>query len=256
MHLKISNALIRFIHDFMPTNKSIIQDCISSLESLTDKKRAEMAKYYYPTTMRTIGVTVPDMRIVLNELKTSLKSWTPEQKIEMAKELCNTSVFECRQLGYELIHRDKKTLKALTAGDIRDLGRELDNWVTVDTYSSCILGVGWRTGLISDKEIAEMQKSKDFWIRRTALVATLGLNQKARGGTGDTARTIALCENAVSDHEDMVVKALSWALRELSGTDKPAVIAFIEKHKDRLHKRVLREVGTKLTTGLKNAPKL
>ena len=94
-------------------------------------------------------------------------------------------------------------------------------------------------------------KSDDFWIRRIAIVATVSLNQKARGGKGDVKRTLEICKIAVADHEDMINKALSWALRELTKIDKEPVKEFIEKYKDELHPRVIREVNNKLKTGTK-----
>jgi len=59
----------------------------------------------------------------------------------------------------------------------------------------------------------------------------------------------------VADHEDMVVKALSWALRELVYFDPQAVEGFIREHEHVLAGRVKREVGSKLHTGLKNPRK-
>ena len=56
----------------------------------------------------------------------------------------------------------------------------------------------------------------------------------------------------VDDHEDMVVKAMSWALRELVVHDPDAVRAFLQEHENILAARVKREVRNKLTTGLKN----
>jgi 3-methyladenine DNA glycosylase AlkD len=50
----------------------------------------------------------------------------------------------------------------------------------------------------------------------------------------------------------MVVKAMSWALRELSKHQKEPVVAFLEFYDDRLASRVKREVNKKLTTGRKN----
>jgi 3-methyladenine DNA glycosylase AlkD len=50
----------------------------------------------------------------------------------------------------------------------------------------------------------------------------------------------------------MVVKALSWALRELSKRDPTAVQRFLEQHHGVLAARVVREVRNKLSTGLKN----
>ena len=95
-------------------------------------------------------------------------------------------------------------------------------------------------------------KSDNFWIRRIAIVATVSLNQKARGGKGDAKRTLEICKIAVTDHEDMINKALSWALRELTKIDKEPVREFIEKYNGELHPKVLREVNNKLETGAKN----
>ncbi len=52
------------------------------------------------------------------------------------------------------------------------------------------------------------------------MVSTVALNLKSRGGTGDTPRTLHVCEQVVDDHHDMIRKALSWALRELSKSDR------------------------------------
>jgi len=50
----------------------------------------------------------------------------------------------------------------------------------------------------------------------------------------------------------MVIKALSWALRELSKRDADSVNNFLQKHEEALAPRVVREVKNKLQTGLKN----
>jgi 3-methyladenine DNA glycosylase AlkD len=50
----------------------------------------------------------------------------------------------------------------------------------------------------------------------------------------------------------MVVKAMSWAVREVARQDSAAATKFIEAHREALAPRVLREVNNKLATGLKN----
>lgn len=52
--------------------------------------------------------------------------------------------------------------------------------------------------------------------------------------------------------DDMVVKGMSWALRELVVHAANAVISFLDEHEDVLAARVKREVRNKLATGLKN----
>jgi 3-methyladenine DNA glycosylase AlkD len=84
------------------------------------------------------------------------------------------------------------------------------------------------------------------------VVSTVALNLKSRGGRGDVPRTIDICTRVADDHDDMVVKGLSWALRELSKREKVPVRAFLNEHDDVLASRVKREVRRKLTTGKKS----
>jgi 3-methyladenine DNA glycosylase AlkD len=94
--------------------------------------------------------------------------------------------------------------------------------------------------------------SPDRWWRRAALVSTVPLNVRSRGGTGDAARTLDIAARLAADRDDMVVKALSWALRELVFWDAAAVRSFLTAQGDVLAARVRREVGNKLDTGRKN----
>jgi 3-methyladenine DNA glycosylase AlkD len=95
-------------------------------------------------------------------------------------------------------------------------------------------------------------KSPNRWWRRAALVSTVPLNNNARGGQGDVNRTLKICRMLISDRDDMVIKALSWALRELSKRDPLPVSSFLEQYDEQLAPRVKREVTNKLKTGLKN----
>jgi 3-methyladenine DNA glycosylase AlkD len=229
-----------------------VQNIIKSLESLKDEKRAKMAKTYYPTAMKVIGVTVPNEKKVLKEIKELTKKYTGEKKLELVKELINTGIFECQHLALEFTGKDKKILEILTEKDIDDMTVNMDNWISVDSFAAYIVGYAWRVGKITIDKIKSYLRSDDLWIRRIAVVATIGLNQKARGGTGDAKQTLEICELVIDDHQDMINKALSWALRELSKVTKKPVEEFIENYKDRLHRRVLREVTCKLEKGTKN----
>jgi hypothetical protein len=88
-------------------------------------------------------------------------------------------------------------------------------------------------------------------LRRLGLTAD-EMRIVSRGGTSDVPRTLRLCRLLAADHEDMVVKAMSWALREVSKRDPAAVRAFLERHSGVLAARVVREVTNKLVTGRKN----
>lgn len=160
--------------------------------------------------------------------------------------------FVPRFLAYELILYHKPALRSLKAKSLENLGRGNQSWAEVDTFACYLAGPAWRERQISDAVIRRWARSADRWWRRTALVSTVGLNNKARGGSGDTDRTLMVCKTLIADRDDMVVKALSWALRELSKRDPPSVRNFLREHDGKLAPRVVREVRNKLQTGLKN----
>lgn len=147
---------------------------------------------------------------------------------------------------------NKNALRLLKLNDLEVLGQNMDNWATTDAFSVMLSGWAWRENQISDSDILNWLNSENRWWRRAAVVSTVPLNLRARGGKGDAKRTLMICEKIVTDRDDMIVKALSWALRELSKSDKPAVEDFMEKYDRQLAGRVMREVYTKLETGKKN----
>jgi 3-methyladenine DNA glycosylase AlkD len=155
----------------------------------------------------------------------------------------------------ELISNHKLTFNCLNQEILEDLGKDINSWWTVDAFARDLSGPAWLAGLIKDDVIHAWARSESFWWRRAALVSTVALNSRSQGGKGDTDRTLAVCRLLVSDYEDMVVKGMSWALRDLIWHDRKAVQAFLEKHEDNLAARVKREVRNKLETGLKNPRK-
>jgi 3-methyladenine DNA glycosylase AlkD len=160
-----------------------------------------------------------------------------------------------RFFTYEIVQHHREALRILNSGRLKLLGEGISNWAAVDTFACYLSGPVWRERQVSDALVARWARSKDRWWRRTALVSTVPLNNKARGGKGDAARTLQICEMLVHDRDDMVVKAMSWALRELAKRDPKAVRAFIRKQQAALAPRVIREVQNKLQTGLKNPRK-
>src|SRR3954465_11540945 len=98
-------------------------------------------------------------------------------------------------------------------------------------------GPAWQTGLIPDEAIQRWATLTDRYWRRAALISTVPLNLRAAHGTGDTPRTLDICPRLVADRDDMVVKALSWALRELAYWDPDAVRRFLTDHHARVAAR-------------------
>ena len=152
----------------------------------------------------------------------------------------------------ELVGEHPGALAALEIGSVEALGRGLASWYDTDGFGIPISGTAWLLGRIGDDDVRRWAESPDLWWRRTALVSTVVLNTKSRGGRGDTARTLDIAARLVGDREDMVVKAMSWALRSLVPWDAAAVQGFLAEYEGRVAARAVRETRTKLETGRKN----
>jgi 3-methyladenine DNA glycosylase AlkD len=219
-------------------------------------ERRKVAKGYFPTNMTVLGTPNPDARAVASELKREVKSWPVADVMALVDCLVlgtgdAAPTMEGRFAGYILLSRHRDGFASLNGKRIEALAKGNDNWASVDAFACMIAGPAWMRGQLGDARVSRWSRSKDRWWRRTALVCTVPLNQRSKGGTGDTPRTLALCEALAVDHDDMIVKAVSWALRSLLEHDRAAVERFLSEHEDTLHKRVLREVRNKLRTGRK-----
>lgn len=179
--------------------------------------------------------------------------------IELALRLIKRPELHYRFLAYELVQFHKHALRSLTAKTLEELGNGIDSWGAVDSFACCLAGPVWRERQVSDVVIKRWARSTDRWWRRAALVSTVPLNLRARGGQGDASRTLQICELLIDDRDDMVVKAMSWALRELGKRSPDPTYRFLDRFEGQLATRVIREVRSKLITGLKNVahrPKL
>ncbi len=230
----------------------IVNEIIATLESLGSQRQIKYSTNICTTSMKMLGVNSADLRQVSKGLKEITSEWPWKEKIALLKELVETQVFECQQLAYVFISTNKKIWNFLTRADIIDLGQNMDNWATVDGYCMYVIGHAWRKGMFDDEYFKNLLKSQDVWQRRIPVVATIPLNSKAQGGSGDAKRTLDICRLVVEDYDDMIVKALSWALRELAKRDKEEVQNFIDRYDEVLHQKVLREVTNKLVFGKKN----
>jgi 3-methyladenine DNA glycosylase AlkD len=186
-----------------------------------------------------------ELRAVRQRWTRQLAATAPDEVLTVAQRV------EPRFVGYELILNHPAALAAIDRSAAERMAGVLASWGDVDAFGSLLAGPAWLRGRIEDEDVLAWARSHYRWWRRASLVATTALNTPSRGGRGDTKRTIAICHELVRDRDDMVIKALSWALRSLIWHDRAAVEAFLEDHESVVAARVRREVLSKLQTGLK-----
>lgn len=213
------------------------------------------------TTITAIGAAiaaapdqhVPTLREIRRRVSREIEGEPAADVLSLADRLLHAGEVP-RWLVYEIVHFHGPALAALDLPWLERLGRGMAAWGEVDPFGCYLSGVAWREGGITDEDVHAWARSTDRWWRRAALVSTVPLNVRARGGSGDPNLTLAVCELLRSDRDDMVVKALSWALRALVPRAPDEVRRYLEHRRRELAPRVVREVTHKLETGRKTPP--
>lgn len=151
-----------------------------------------------------IGVTVPEQRkiaakykdIEMNELKELLQSKIHEERLTAL--LILVGKYE-KSIGVE-----KENLFRFYISNLKFV----NNWDLVDSSAHKIVG-----DFLLDKKITlllAMAKSESLWERRVAIISTFAfLDQK------NSKPTHAVADLLLLDREDLIQKAVGWALREV-----------------------------------------
>lgn len=198
------------------------------------------------------GAGAATLRALRREFSKRLATAPARVVVAIASDVLDRDPYASRFFAYELIKSHPAALASLTSRAVERLGRGIASWGDVDCFACFVAGPAWRARQIPDSLVHRWTRSSDRWWRRAALVATVPLNARAHGGTGDAKRTLAVCRLLLDDRDEMVVKGMSWALRALAKPEPGAVRDFLAANAAALAPRVARETRNKLATGLKN----
>jgi 3-methyladenine DNA glycosylase AlkD len=115
----------------------------------------------------------------------------------------------------------------------------VNNWDLVDGSAPQIVGAHL---LERPRDVLyRLAASPSLWERRIAVLATFAFIR-----AGDYGDTLRLCELLLDDDHDLIHKATGWMLREIGNRDEPAMVAFVEEHRARMPRTMLRYAIEKL----------
>jgi 3-methyladenine DNA glycosylase AlkD len=143
--------------------------------------------------------------------------WSIDEAMAFADMLIEDRHLEAKSVGIEVVARYRRdfTPRLLPAWKRWLVENHSANWATTDSICGALLG----PLLLQHPELgARMRvwaRDRNMWVRRASIV---GLIPRARrGGSLDLVYEIA--RRLHSDREDLIQKAVGWALREAGKTD-------------------------------------
>jgi 3-methyladenine DNA glycosylase AlkD len=207
----------------------------------------EIASIVAPPGGPQAPLTTPILRARRRDISRTLRDTPAADVLRLARQAEGQLPQEHKWVAYELIRFHPGAFAAIGVAEIEDFAARTASWFAVDGLGTILTGALWAKGQLPDALFDAWSGSKNRWLRRSALVATVGRNAVRP----DPERTFALCLRLADDRDDMVEKAVSWALRWLAQKDRAVVEAFWAAQADRFRPRVRREVSHKLSTGRK-----
>jgi len=151
--------------------------------------------------------------------------WSIDEAMAFADALIVDRHLEAKTLGIEVVARYDRdfTPRLLTAWKRWLAGNHAANWATTDAICGLLIG----PFLLQHPELGARLRAwsgdRNMWVRRASIV---GLIQCARHGESlDLVYGIA--QRLHADREDLIQKAVGWALREAGKTDMPRLERYL-----------------------------
>ena len=205
----------------------------TGLADLADPAYLAGQRLVAPGIGPTLGVRAPLLAAVGASLRRTLRGVRAGRLLAVADTLARDEIRELRWMAIALLGATLRDDPEQTWQVIRRLGREADDWITVDVLAGTVAA-----GILLEPyrwaELEQLVFSPSRWERRLVGSTVAGVPHVARrpgdphpGRTGAAmARGLDLVRQLIGDAEPDVQKALSWALRELAGVDPTAVATF------------------------------
>jgi 3-methyladenine DNA glycosylase AlkD len=200
---------------------SIIEAMIKQYESSRDLQTAKAMEAYMRNQYPFLGIKTPLRREVLKEflaINPPSKDWIPLLwKLPEREYLC---------VAIDILDKIKKTLEPNDITLIENCIVDKSWWDTVDGLASNIVGYLFdKYPFLKEEYAMKWNQSDNMWLNRTAILFQLHYKQKT-----NEALLYSFIINHAKSQEFFIQKAIGWALREYSKTNKTSVVEFIHNH--------------------------
>ncbi len=209
---------------------------VSDLKKSGSPKKAKALSRFFKTGKGQygegdvfFGVTVPEQRNIAKKYL--------DLKISEVQKLLNSKVHECRLTALIILVGQYKEADLVSKHKIVKFylknSKKINNWDLVDSSAPYILG-----DYLKDKDrliLYKYSESKNLWQRRISIVSTFGFIKSS-----DFKDTLGLTRVLLTDKQDLIHKAVGWALREVGKKSEVTLENFLEDYAKVMPRTALR----------------
>ena len=204
---------------------------VSKLERHADKEGAEIAKRYHKYDgYESYGLLTPVLRNLIKQYKKDIQALICKDALILAQRFYSSHIEEQVLAGNYIL---QIKIDCLAPSQFGYLDKALDHfrsWSQVDDI--CVEGgkVIHPLLLKHPKEtiilLRKWNKSKNMWKRRASVVP---FTRKVGESGRFTKEGLELCANLIWDKEDLVQKAVGWALKDMMRGNKKKVLNYVRQ---------------------------
>ena len=184
-----------------------------------------------------VGTTA--MRALARTIHAEHKSdWSIADAMAFADALMPDRHLEAKAVGIEVVARYRRdfTPRLLPAWKRWLAANYSANWATTDAICGLLVGPLLLQHGEAAAHMRAWARSRNMWVRRASIV---GLIQRARRGES-LDLTYEIARRLHADREDLIQKAVGWALREAGKTDMPRLERYLRANGAAIPRTTLR----------------
>lgn len=201
--------------------KTTIEALTKVYESHRDPQAAMAMEAYMRNQYPFLGIKSPQRREILKVFLNDNpphKDWIPLLWQLPEREFVNVAL--------DVLFNIRKTLVPQDIAMIEECLVTKSWWDSVDGLAPTVVGYLFdRFPLLQEEYAHKWNQSDNMWLNRSAILFQLHYKQKT-----NESLLYSFILNHSASKEFFIQKAIGWALREYSKTNKDAVIAFIHNH--------------------------
>ena len=221
-----------------PSASAALAELSGELRKVARPGRAPAEKAYLKSDLELWGVMVPDVRRIAIEYAKAHPELGRADLKAISLAAFKTEIFDLRSVAIALADRRRALLEERDLPWLLDLVDASKTWAHVDWLAVTVIGDVVGRYPASLRWLPIWAKQKNFWVRRTALLAQLNTLKR---GAGDWELFTRLAAGMLHEKEFFIRKAIGWVLREVSKKRPKVVYDFIRAHRDEMSGLTLRE---------------
>jgi len=204
---------------------SLAKAIVKDLATLKDSSQGRSMSAYMRNLFPFLGVSSPNRKEVVRRYNKEAKNLKRPQLRTELQHLWDQNEREYQYAAIDLYISCKRQIELEDHDLIAHMITTKQWWDTVDLIASHLVGELWQKyPHIRDQVAQEWLESKDVWLNRTCLLYQLKYKESV--DTDFLTQAISMVKHK---DEFFIQKAIGWALRQHSKTDREYVFATIDE---------------------------